>query len=102
MSHPNGYTKEMIREILGTSCPEWDPNHETGNQQRKRKGREIREGKRPKPTYPSKESRIADTSGRFDDEGKYIYPPDTGFNYVQWLKDNPDSTEASSYGSKVS
>ena len=47
--HPNGYTKEMIREILGTSCPEWDPTHETGNQMRKRKGREIREGKRPKP-----------------------------------------------------
>ena len=102
MSHPNGYTKEMIREILGTSCPEWDPNHETGNQMRKRKGREMREGKRPYPTYPSKESRIADTSGKFDENGQYIFPPDSGFNYVQWLKDNPDSTEAGTYGSKVS
>ena len=61
MIHPNVYTKEMIREILGTSCPEWDPTNETGNQMRKRKGREMREGKRPYPTYPSKESRIADT-----------------------------------------
>ena len=102
MSHPNGYTREMVKEILGSSWPTMPEDYETGNQMRKRKGREIREGKRPKPTYPSKESRIADTSGRFDDEGKYIYPPDTGFNYVQWLKDNPDSTEAGSYGSKVS
>ena len=100
--HPNGYTKEMIREILGTSCPKWDPNHETGNQMRKRKGREMREGKRPYPTYPSKESRIADTSGKFDENGQYIYPPGSGFNYGQWLKDNPDSTEAGTYGSKVS
>ena len=102
MSHPNGYTKEMIREILGTSCPEWDPTHETGNQMRKRKGREMREGKRPYPTYPSKESRISDTSGKFDENGQYIYPEGSGFNYVQYLRDNPDSTEASSYGNKVS
>ena len=100
--HPNGYTKDMIREILGTSCPEWDPNHETGNQMRRRKGNEMRAGLRPYPKYPSKESRIADTSGRFDENGQYIYPEDSGFNYVQWLKDHPDSTEASSYGNKVS
>ena len=102
MSHPTGYTKEMIREILGTSCPEWDPTHETGNQLRRRKGQEMREGKRPYPKYPSKESRMADTSGKFDENGQYIFPPDSGFNYVQWLKDNPNSTEASSYGNKVS
>ena len=102
MKHPNGYTKEMIREILGTSCPEWDPTHETGNQMRKRNGREIREGKRPKPTFPSKESRIANKSGKFDENGQYIYPEGSGFNYVQYLRDNPDSTEASSYGNKVS
>ena len=101
MSHPNGYTKEMIKEILGTSWPE-KGDRESGNQERRRKGNEMRAGKRPYPTYPSKESRIADKSGRFDDEGKYIYPPDAGFNYVQWLKDHPDSTEASSYGNKVS
>jgi len=99
--HPNGYTKEMIKEILGTSWPVMG-DRETGNEMRKRIGREIREGKRPKPTFPSKESRIADTSGKFDENGKYIYPPGSGFNYVQWCKDNPDSTEAGTYGNKVS
>ena len=101
MSHPNGYTKEMIKEILGTSWPT-EGDRETGNQLRRRLGNEMREGKRPYPTYPSKESRIADKSGKFDENGQYIYPPDCGFNYVQWLKDNPDSTEASTYGNKVS
>tara|TARA_B100000945_G_C20267798_1_gene542452 strand:- start:210 stop:515 length:306 start_codon:yes stop_codon:yes gene_type:complete len=101
MSHPNGYTKEMIREILGTSCPEWDPTHETGNQMRRRKGQEMRAGKRPYPKYPSKESRIADTSGKFDENGQYIFPPDSGFNYCQWIKDHPDSAEAAS-STKVS
>jgi len=101
MSHPNGYTKEMIREILGTSCPEWDPTHETGNQMRRRKGQEMRTGKRPYPKYPSKESRIADTSGKFDENGQYIFPPDSGFNYCQWIKDHPDSAEAAS-STKVS
>ena len=99
--HPKGYTKEMIREILGTSCPEWDPTHETGNQMRRRKGQEMRTGKRPYPKYPSKESRIADTSGKFDENGQYIFPPDSGFNYCQWIKDHPDSTEAVS-STKVS
>ena len=98
----NGYTKEMIKEILGSSWPTVDPNHETGNQMRRRKGQEMRAGKRPYPKYPSKESRIADTSGKFDENGKYIYPPDSGFNYVQWCKDHPDSTEAGTYGNKVS
>ena len=97
----NGYTKEMIKELLGTSWPE-KGDRETGNEMRKRIGREIREGKRPKPKYPSKESRIADKSGKFDENGKYIYPEGSGFSYVQYLKDNPDSTEASSYGNKVS
>tara|TARA_B100000965_G_scaffold152147_1_gene126477 strand:- start:304 stop:609 length:306 start_codon:yes stop_codon:yes gene_type:complete len=101
VSHPNGYTKEMIKEILGTSWPTMGDS-ETGNEMRKRKGREMREGKRPYPTYPSKESRIADKSGRFDENGQYIYPPDSGFSYVQWCKDHPDSAEASVYGSKVS
>ena len=97
-----GYTKEDIKRILGTSWPTMPEDHETGNQLRRRKGNEMRAGKRPYPKYPSKESRIADTSGKFDENGQYIFPPDSGFNYVQWLKDNPDSTEASSYGNKVS
>ena len=101
MSHPNGYTKEMIREILGTSCPEWDPTHETGNQMRRRKGNEMRAGLRPYPKYPSKESRIADTSGKFDENGQYIYPSGSGFKYKQWVLDHPDSAEAAS-STKVS
>ena len=98
--HPNGYTKEDIKRILGTSWPEAS-NRETGNQLRKRIGNEMRAGKRPYPTYPSAESRAAQPD-KFDKDGKYIYPEGSGFNYVQWLKDNPDSTEASTYGNKVS
>ena len=90
----------MIKEILGTSWPEAS-NRETGNQLRRRIGNEMRAGKRPYPTYPSAESRAAQPD-KFDKDGRYIYPPDSGFNYVQWLKDNPDSTEASTYGNKVS
>ena len=82
--HPNGYTKEMIRELLGTSCPEWDPTHETGNEIRKRKGREMRAGLRPYPTYPPKK-----VGPNFDENGKYIYPPGSGFNYMETI--DPDS-----------
>tara|TARA_B100000287_G_scaffold17746_1_gene17844 strand:+ start:1972 stop:2277 length:306 start_codon:yes stop_codon:yes gene_type:complete len=98
----SGYTKEMIKEILGTSWPTMPEGHETGNEMRKRIGREIREGKRPKPKYPSRETRIADKTGKFDENGQYIYPEGSGFNYRQWLLDHPDSTEAGTYGSKVS
>jgi len=98
MSHPNGYTIEMIKEILGTSWPE--PPGESGNEARKRKGREMREGKIPKTTYPSAESRAK--LPNFDENGRYIYPEGSGFNYVQWCKDHPDSTEAGTYGNKVS
>ena len=101
MSHPNGYTKEMIKEILGTSWPT-KGDRESGNQERRRKGNEMRAGLRPYPTYPSKESRIADKSGKFDENGQYIYPEGSGFNYRQYLIDHPDCTEAGSYGSKVS
>jgi len=91
MSHPNGYTKEMIREILGTSCPDFDPNHETGNQLRRRKGNEMRAGLRPYPTYPTKK-----VGPNFDENGKYIYPPGSGFNYMERLDPN------SEWGGKVS
>ena len=92
-----GYTKEDIKRILGSSWPTMPEDHETGNQLRRRKGREMREGKRPYPTYPAKK-----VGPNFDENGKYIYPEDSGFSYVQWLKDHPDSTEAGTYGSKVS
>ena len=95
MSHPNGYTKEMIKEILGTSWPQ--PSGESGNQTRRRIGQEIREGKRPKPVYKAKKE-----GPNFDENGKYIYPEGSGFNYMDYLRDNPNSTEASSYGNKVS
>jgi hypothetical protein len=93
MSHPKGYTKEDIKRILGSSWPTMPEDHETGNQ--------MRSGKRPYPKYPSKESRIADTSGKFDENGQYIYPPGSGFKYKQWLLDHPDSAEAAS-STKVS
>ena len=98
----SGYTKEMVKEILGSSWPTMPEGHETGNQRRRRIGNEMRSGIRPYPKYPSKESRIADTSGKFDENGQYIYPEGSGFRYTDYLRDNPDSTEASSYGNKVS
>ena len=96
--HPKGYTKEMIKEILGTSWP-IKGDRESGNQERRRKGNEMRAGKRPYPKNPSKESRIADTSGMFDENGQYIYPEGSGFNYMD--KVNPDS-EWNCTGGKVS
>ena len=98
--HPNGYTKEDIKRILGSSWPTMPEGYETGNQMRRRKGREMREGKIPKTTYPSAESRAK--SPNFDENGKYIYPEGHGFRYTEYLRDNPDSTEAGTYGSKVS
>ena len=86
MSHPNGYTKEMVKELLGSSWPKMPEGHETGNQMRRRIGNEIREGKRPKPTYPSAESRAK--LPNFDENGKYIYPEGSGFNYMEKLDPN--------------
>ena len=99
MSHPKGYTKEDIKRILGTSWPTMPEDHETGNQMRRRKGNEMRAGLRPYPKYPSKESRIADTSGKFDENGQYVYPEGSGFNYMERV--NPDS-EWNCTGGKVS
>ena len=100
--HPKGYNKEDIKRILGSSWPTMPEGHETGNQLRRRLGNEMRAGIRPYPKYPSKESRIADKSGKFDENGQYIYPEGSGFRYTDYLRDNPDSTEAGTYGSKVS
>ena len=99
--HPKGYTKEMIKELLGTAWLDKYNIAESGNQIRRRKGNEMRAGLRPYPKYPSKESRIEDKSGKFDENGQYIYPEGSGFNYCQWIKDHPDSTEAVS-STKVS
>ena len=94
MSHPNGYTREMIKEILGTSWPTMPEDYETGNEMRKRKGREMRAGLRPYPTYPTKK-----VGPNFDENGKYIYPEGSGFNYMERV--NPDS-EWNCTGGKVS
>ena len=99
MSHPKGYTREMVKELLGSSWPTMPEGHETGNQMRRRKGNEMRAGLRPYPKYPSKESRIADTSGMFDENGQYIYPEGSGFNFMDIV--NPDS-EWNCTGGKVS
>ena len=88
MTSNKGYTKEMIKEILGTAWLDKDNMPETGNQIRRRKGNEMRAGLRPYPKYPSKESRIADTSGMFDDDGLYIFPEEHGFNWME--KVDPD------------
>ena len=82
--HPNGYTQEMIKEILGTAWLDKDNIPETGNQLRRRKGNEMRAGLRPYPTYPAKK-----VGPNFDENGKYIYPEGSGFNYMDKL--NPDS-----------
>ena len=89
--HPNGYTQEMIKELLGTAWLDKDNIPETGNQIRRRKGQEMREGKRPYPTYPAKK-----VGPNFDENGKYIYPEGSGFNYME--KVNPNSE----WGGKVS
>ena len=91
-----GYSKEDIKRLLGSSWPTMPEGHETGNQMRRRKGNEMRAGIRPYPKYPSKESRIADTSGKFDENGQYVYPEGSGFNYMERLDPN------SEWGGKVS
>ena len=83
-----GYTKEMIKEMLGTAWLDKDNLPETGNVTRRRIGNEIRAGIRKKKTFPSKESRIADTSGRFDENGQYVYPEGSGFNYMEKIDPN--------------
>ena len=82
--HPKGYTREMLKEILGSSWPTMPEGYETGNEERKRKGREMRAGLRPYPTYPPKK-----VGSQFDENGKYIYPPGSGFNYMETI--DPDS-----------
>ena len=81
--HPNGYTQDMIKEILGTAWLDKDNIPETGNQIRRRKGQEMRAGLRPYPTYPAKK-----VGPNFDENGKYIYPEGSGFNYMEKLDPN--------------
>ena len=91
MSHPKGYTKEMIKELLGTAWLDKDNIPESGNQLRRRKGNEMRAGLRPYPTYPAKK-----VGPNFDENGKYIYPENAGFRYMDRMDPN------SEWGGKVS
>ena len=54
-------------------------------------GREMRAGLRPYPTYPAKK-----VGPNFDENGQYIYPEGSGFNYMERLDPN------SEWGGKVS
>ena len=83
MSHPNGYTQEIIKELLGTAWLDKDNIAESGNQIRRRKGNEMRAGLRPYPTYPAKK-----VGPNFDENGKYIYPEGSGFNYMEKIDPN--------------
>jgi len=86
-----GYTKEDIKKLLGSAWLDYDNIAESGCEERKRKGREMRAGKIPYPTYPAKK-----VGPQFDENGKYIYPPGSGFNYMERLDPN------SEWGGKVS
>jgi len=77
----HGYTKEMIKEILGSSWPE-KGDRESGNQLRRRLGNEMR-ARGEKKVFPTAESRSK--LPNFDENGKYIYPPDSGFNYMDYV-----------------
>ena len=88
MSHPNGYTKEMIKEMLGSSWPEM--TGESGNVTRRRKGNEMR-ANGTKKVYPSAESRSK--LPNFDENGKYIYPEGSGFNYMDYVNSHGGDAE---------
>ena len=73
--------------MLGTAWLDKSNLPESGNVMRRRKGNEMR-ARGEKKKFPSKESRIADTSGMFDDDGQYVYPPNSGFNYMERIDPN--------------
>ena len=83
MSHPNGYTKEDIKKLLGSAWLDYDNMPESGNQLRKRIGQEMRDGIRKKKPFPTAEDRAK--LPNFDENGKYIYPPGSGFNYMDYV-----------------
>ena len=84
--------------MLGTAWLDKDNIPESGNKTRRRLGNEMR-ARGEKKTFPSKESRIADKSGRFDENGQYIYPEGSGFNYMESVDPN---SEWNCTGGKVS
>ena len=87
MSHPNGYTKEDIKELLGSAWLDYDNMPESGNEMRKRKGREMR-ASGEKKVYPTKRM-----GPNFDENGKYIYPEGSGFNYMDYVNSHGGDAE---------
>ena len=79
MSHPNGYTKEDIKKILGSAWLDYDNIAESGNIMRRRKGEEMR-ARGERKVYPTKR-----VGPNFDEDGKYIYPEGSGFNYMDYV-----------------
>jgi hypothetical protein len=87
MSHPNGYTKEDIKKLLGSAWLDYDNMPESGNEMRKRKGREMR-ASGEKKVYPTKR-----VGPNFDEDGKYIYPEGSGFNYMDYVNSHGGDAE---------
>ena len=87
MSHPNGYTKEDIKELLGSAWLDYDNIAESGNIMRRRKGEEMR-ARGERKVYPTK--RVGPT---FDEDGKYIYPEGSGFNYMDYVNSHGGDAE---------
>ncbi len=77
MSHPNGYSKEDIKKILGSAWLDYDNIAESGNIMRRRKGEEMR-ARGERKVYPTKR-----VGPNFDEDGKYIYPEGSGFKYYE-------------------
>jgi len=87
MSHPNGYTKEDIKELLGSAWLDYDNMPESGNKLRRRKGEEMR-ARGEKKVYPTKRM-----GPNFDENGKYIYPEGSGFNYMDYVNSHGGDAE---------
>ena len=90
MSHPNGYSKEDIKKLLGSAWLDYDNLAESGNIMRRRIGNEMR-ANGTKKVYPSAESRSK--LPNFDENGKYIYPEGSGFNYMDYVNSHGGDAE---------
>ena len=87
MSHPNGYSKEDIKKILGSAWLDYDNIAESGNIMRRRKGEEMR-ARGERKVYPTKR-----VGPNFDEDGKYIYPEGSGFNYMDYVNSHGGDAE---------
>ena len=90
MSHPNGYSKEDVKKLLGSAWLDYDNLAESGNIMRRRKGEEMR-ARGEKKVFPTAESRAK--LPNFDENGKYIYPEGSGFNYMDYVNSHGGDAE---------